>query len=156
MPGRRRGNDRLGIPGLAFTDGPRGVVIANATCFPVAMARAATFDPDLESEIGRVIGLEARAAGATYFGGVCVNLLRHPAWGRAQETYGEDPYLLGEMGAALTAGVQEHVMACVKHFALQLDGERPLLGRCARPTSAHCTRYTCRTSAGSSKPGSPA
>ena len=55
--------------------------------------------------------------GATYFGGVCVNLLRHPAWGRAQETYGEDPRLLGEMGAALTRGVQEHVLACVKHFA---------------------------------------
>ena len=102
-------------PGLTdmtsgFTDGPRGVVVGNATCFPVAMARAATFDVGLEEEIGRVIGLEARAVGATYFGGVCVNLLRHPAWGRAQETYGEDPHLLGEMGAALTRGVQEHVL----------------------------------------------
>ncbi len=110
-------NERLGIPGLAFTDGPRGVVVGNATCFPVAMARAATFDVELEAEIGRVIGLEARAVGANYFGGVCVNLLRHPAWGRAQETYGEDPHVLGEMGAALTRGVQDHVMACVKHFA---------------------------------------
>ena len=110
-------NPRLGIPGFAFADGPRGVVVGNATCFPVAMARAATFDVALEEEIGRVIGLEARAVGATYFGGVCVNLLRHPAWGRAQETYGEDPHLLGEMGAALTRGVQEHVLACVKHFA---------------------------------------
>ncbi len=110
-------NERLGIPGLAFTDGPRGVVIGNATCFPVAMARAASFDVDLEAEVGRAVGLEARAAGATYFGGVCVNLLRHPAWGRAQETYGEDPFLLGEMGAALTRGVQQRVMACVKHFA---------------------------------------
>ena len=110
-------NARLGIPGFAFTDGPRGVVIGNATCFPVAMARAATFDLELEEAIGEVIGIEARAAGATYFGGVCVNLLRHPAWGRAQETYGEDPYQLGEFGAALTRGVQRHVLACVKHFA---------------------------------------
>jgi beta-glucosidase len=110
-------NERLGIPGFAFTDGPRGVVVGNATCFPVAMARAATFDVDLEEEIGHVIGVEARAVGATFFGGVCINLLRHPAWGRAQETYGEDPHLLGEMGAALTRGVQEHVLACVKHFA---------------------------------------
>ena len=110
-------NLRLGIPGFAFTDGPRGVVVGNATCFPVAMARAATFDLELEEAIGAVIGLEARAAGATYFGGVCVNLLRHPAWGRAQETYGEDPYQLGEFGAALTRGVQQHVLACVKHFA---------------------------------------
>ena len=110
-------NTRLGIPGFAFTDGPRGVVIGNATCFPVAMARAASFDVALEEQIGDVIGLEARAAGATYFGGVCVNLLRHPAWGRAQETYGEEPYQLGEFGAALTRGVQRHVLACVKHFA---------------------------------------
>ena len=50
-------NERLGIPGFAFTDGPRGVVVGNATCFPVAMARAATFDLALEEEIGRVIGL---------------------------------------------------------------------------------------------------
>lgn len=110
-------NERLGIPGFAFTDGPRGVVVGNATCFPVAMARAATFDLELEEALGEVIGIEARAAGATYFGGVCVNLLRHPAWGRAQETYGEDPYQLGEFGAALTRGVQRHVLACVKHFA---------------------------------------
>ena len=44
-------------------------------------------------------------------------MLRHLAWGRAQETYGEDPYLVGELGAALTRGLQHSVMACVKHFA---------------------------------------
>jgi beta-glucosidase len=48
---------------------------------------------------------------------VCINVLRHPAWGRAQETYGEDPYHLGEMGAALVRGAQRHVMACAKHYA---------------------------------------
>jgi beta-glucosidase len=55
--------------------------------------------------------------GADLYGGVCVNVLRHPAWGRAQETYGEDPFHVGELGAALTRGVQRHAMACVKHFA---------------------------------------
>ncbi len=50
-------------------------------------------------------------------GAVCVNVLRHPAWGRAQETYGEDPHHVGELGAALTRGLQRHVLACVKHFA---------------------------------------
>ena len=55
--------------------------------------------------------------GATYTGAVCMNLLRHPGWGRAQETYGEDPHHVGEMAAALTRGLQEHVMACMKHFA---------------------------------------
>jgi beta-glucosidase len=49
---------------------------------------------------------------------VCMNLLRHPAWGRAQETYGEDPHHVGVMASAFVAGLQRHVMACMKHFAL--------------------------------------
>jgi beta-glucosidase len=110
-------NDRLGIPGIRFTDGPRGVVIYHSTCFPVPMARGAAWDPLLEERIGDAIGVEARSQGANFFGGVCINLLRHPAWGRAQETFGEDPYHLGEMGAALTRGVQRHIMACAKHYA---------------------------------------
>ncbi|MGH9193366.1 MAG: glycoside hydrolase family 3 protein, partial [Acidimicrobiales bacterium] len=108
---------RLGIGGIRFSDGPRGVVMGHATAFPVPMARGASFDTDLEQRIGDAIGVECRALGANLFAGVCVNLLRHPAWGRAQETYGEDSHLLGEMGAALVRGVQRHVMACVKHFA---------------------------------------
>ncbi len=109
--------DRLGVPGFAFSDGPRGVVIGPATCFPVSMARGAAWDLDLEERIGDAIGRELRAVGADLYGGVCVNILRHPAWGRAQETYGEDPFHVGELGAALTRGVQRHAMACVKHFA---------------------------------------
>lgn len=108
----------LGISPIKFTDGPRGVVMGNSTCFPVSMARGASFDRELERRIGEAIGKEARAQGANFFGGVCVNLLRHPAWGRAQETYGEDPFHVGEMGMNLAQGVQEHnVMACVKHYA---------------------------------------
>lgn len=113
------GLKRLGIPPLKFTDGPRGVVMGHSTCFPVSMARGASFNRELERRIGDVIGKEARAQGANYFGGVCINLLRHPAWGRAQETYGEDPYHLGEMGKALVEGVQAHnVIACLKHYAM--------------------------------------
>lgn len=112
-------NKRLSIPPLSFTDGPRGIVIGNATCFPVAMTRGASFDRTLEQRIGSAIGLEARASGANYFAGLCVNLLRHPAWGRAQETYGEDSFHLGSMGVALMRGVQsQHVMVCAKHFAV--------------------------------------
>lgn len=110
--------ERLGIPGFHFSDGPRGVVVGPATAFPVSMARGASFDPELEERIGDAIGRELRAVGADLYGGVCVNLLRHPAWGRAQEVYGEDPHHMGEMAAALTRGVQRHVMATVKHFAL--------------------------------------
>ena len=146
-PARCRGS---GIRGIRFSDGPRGVVLEGATTFPVTMARGATWDPELEERIGDAIGRELRALGANLFGGVCINLLRHPAWGRAQETYGEDPLHLGEMGAALVRGVQRHVMACVKHFALQLDGERALQGRRHGRRRARCTRSTCRTSSASS------
>jgi beta-glucosidase len=112
------GVERLGVSPIKFADGPRGVVMGRSTCFPVSMARGASFDRALEAQIGDAIGKEARAQDANFFGGVCVNLLRHPAWGRAQETYGEDPFLVGEMGQKLAEGVQEHnVMACVKHYA---------------------------------------
>jgi len=109
--------ERIGLAGIAFSDGPRGAVVGNSTCFPVSMARGATWDPALEERVGEAIGSELRAQGANLTGAVCVNLLRHPAWGRAQETYGEDPFHVGELGAALTRGLQRHVLACVKHFA---------------------------------------
>jgi beta-glucosidase len=113
------GNERLGIPSMRFFDGPRGMVSGEATCFPVSMARAASFDRELEYRVGEVIGKEIRANQGNYFGGVCINLLRHPAGGRAQESYGEDTYLLGQMGSSLMKGVQsQNVMACIKHYAL--------------------------------------
>ena len=109
---------RLGIPGTRFVDGPRGCVAGNATAFPVSMARGATWDVDLEERVGRAIGAEIRVQGGNFFGGVCINLPRHPAWGRIQETYSDEPYQLGELGAALTRGVQTWAMACAKHYAL--------------------------------------
>ena len=119
VPIETKGNKRLGITPIKFTDGPRGVVMGNSTCFPVSMARGASFDRDLERRVGDVMGKETRAQGGNYFAGICINLLRHPAWGRAQETYGEDPYHVGQFGVALTESVQEHnVIACPKHYAL--------------------------------------
>lgn len=116
---------RLGIPGIRFSDGARGVVIGPSTAFPVTMARAATWDPSLEEQVGLAIGLETRARGANYSASLCVNLLRHPGWGRAQECYGEDPVLTARMGSALMHGVRANVMACVKHFALNsMEDER--------------------------------
>ncbi len=109
---------RLGVPGLRFSDGPRGVVMGNSTAFPAVIARAATWDPALEEQIGRAAGAEARAQGANLFGGVCADLARHPGWGRTQESYGEDPVLVGSMAAALARGAAQHVMPCVKHFVL--------------------------------------
>ena len=109
---------RLGVPPVKFSDGPRGVVMGKSTCFPVSMARGAAFDDELEYEVGKAIAREVIAGGANLFAGICINLLRNPRWGRAQESYGEDPYLLGRMGAALTRAVQDSgVMACPKHYA---------------------------------------
>ncbi|MEV7608590.1 glycoside hydrolase family 3 C-terminal domain-containing protein [Microbacterium sp. NPDC089320] len=109
---------RLGIPGVRFADGPRGLVVDGSTCFPVAMARGATWDVELEERIGTAIGEEVREIGANFFGGVCINLPRHPAWGRIQETYSDQPVILGAMGAAAAAGVERNAMACMKHYAL--------------------------------------
>jgi len=118
-PIRGGGAWRLKVPPILFSDGPRGVVMGNSTCFPVAMARGASFDVNLEERVAEVIAKEMLSQGANYFAGICINLLRHPAWGRAQETYGEDPYLLGEMGAAAVRGIQKYgIMGCAKHFAM--------------------------------------
>jgi beta-glucosidase len=63
------------------------------------------------------MGDEMVASGHTLILAPVINILRHPAWGRSQETYGEDSYLLGRMGTAFVQGVQEYVPACAKHFA---------------------------------------
>lgn len=110
--------DRLGIPGIRFTDGPRGVALGTSTAFPAAIARAASWDTDLETRVGKAIGAEARAQGANCLGAICVNLAPAPGWGRTQESYGEDPVLLGAMGAAFHRGAAPWAMTCVKHFAL--------------------------------------
>ena len=66
-----------------------------------------------------MIATEMRANKVNLAASPCINILRHPAWGRAQETYGEDPWLLGELGlAAVQALESHHVMASPKHFAL--------------------------------------
>lgn len=112
------GNQRLGVPELKFCDGPRGIVCEKSTCFPVTMARGATFDTGLEERIGEAVAKEIRAYGGNFYGGVCINLPYNPGWGRSQEVYGEDDFHLGKMGSALVTGVQKHnVIACIKHFA---------------------------------------
>lgn len=111
-------NRRLGIRGLRFTDGPRGINLGRSTAFPVALARGASWDVELEERIGSAMGLEAWHQGANAAGSTCVNVIRHPGWGRAQETYGAASMHLGAMGAALVRGLQKHVIAVVKHYAL--------------------------------------
>jgi beta-glucosidase len=124
---RTTDNARLQIPGLGMIDGPRGVSLlaANATAFPVAMARGASWDPALEERVGEAIGAEARARGASVLLAPVLNILRHPRWGRAQETYGEDTFHLGRMGVGFIRGAQRHVIASAKHFAANsIEGTR--------------------------------
>ena len=119
-PYRAGGIEEKNILPMLFADGTRGVVCGRGkyTCFPVTSMRGASFNPELERQVGNAVAEEVLDAGGNLFGGVCVNLPYHPGWGRAQETYGEDPCLLGKMGAALVRGIQEKgVVACVKHFA---------------------------------------
>lgn len=120
---------RLGLGGLQFVDGPRGVVLkGGATTFPVPIARGASWNPQLEHQIGAAMAREARSFGANWLAAVCVNLLRHPGWGRAQETYGEDPVHVGAMGSACTRGIERHAIACIKHFVLNsIDSSRFLV-----------------------------
>ena len=117
-------NERLHIPPWVLSDGPRGARVMHqdvtaVTTFPVAMARGASWDVSLEKRIQHVIAIEMRANKVNLGATPCINILRHPAWGRAQETYGEDPWLLGEFGLATVKALESHnVMASPKHFAL--------------------------------------
>jgi len=115
------GNERVGAPGLHMLDGPRGLSAfseKNGTAFPVAMMRGATFDPELERAVGAAMAREHLSAGADVLLAPTINVLRHPLWGRAQETYSEDVHHLGAMGVAFIEGVQsEGVLASGKHYA---------------------------------------
>jgi beta-glucosidase len=122
---KQEDNTSRSIKAFYFRDGPRGVNLsANSdnksdysTAFPVAIARGAAFDDQLEFQIGQAIGDEMLASGNTMMLAPTVNILRHPAWGRAQETYGEDVFLLGRLGSAFVQGVQQYAAACAKHYA---------------------------------------
>lgn len=119
---RSLGVQHLNITNFAMRDGPRGMrsIVAGeiGTTFASAEARAAAFDLDLERRVGKFQGLDMRDAHNDLALAPVVNTLRHPRWARAQETYGEDPVLLGEMGAAYVNGMQLEgkTAACPKHF----------------------------------------
>lgn len=146
---RNEGVPRLGIPPYVWwNEALHGVARSGtATVFPQAIAMAATFTPELVERMGEVIAKEGRARhfesarhgdygtykGLTYWS-PNVNIFRDPRWGRGQETYGECPWLTGEMGAAYVRGVQgddpEHLKAAAtpKHFAVHSGPEKTRLG----------------------------
>jgi beta-glucosidase len=97
---------RLGIPILMHEEGLHGYAALDATSFPQAIALASSWDPDLLREINVVIGREIRARGVSLALSPVVDVARDPRWGRIEETFGEDPYLAGEMGVAAVEGLQ--------------------------------------------------
>ncbi|MFW5688462.1 MAG: glycoside hydrolase family 3 protein, partial [Spirochaetota bacterium] len=141
------GVERLGIPRYHWwNECLHGVARAGrATVFPQAIGMAATFDPDLMKRIAEAIADEGRAKynaavksglrgqyrGLTFWT-PNINIFRDARWGRGQETYGEDPYLAGELGASFVEGLQQEAdgylkaAACAKHYAVHSgpEGER--------------------------------
>lgn len=117
---------RLGIPILMHEEGLHGYAALDATSFPQAIALASSWDPDLLREVNVVIGREIRARGVSLALSPVVDVARDPRWGRIEETFGEDPYLAGEMGVAAVEGLQgtnkattlgsEKVFATLKHL----------------------------------------
>src|SRR4051812_13823507 len=110
---------RLGIPADFTNEGIRGLLHVKASSFPAQIAVACAWDRELVRTIGRVTGREARALGYTNVYSPILDLARDPRWGRTVETYGEDPFLVGELGFEQIRGIQENrVVSTVKHFAI--------------------------------------
>lgn len=110
---------RLNVPKIKMTDGPQGVRGPVSTYFPTGIAYAATWDPALIEEFGKVLAKETKAAGCGVILGPAVNIMRTPLNGRNFEYMGEDPFLAGTTAVAYIKGVQSQgVSATVKHFAM--------------------------------------
>ncbi|MFF1301595.1 glycoside hydrolase family 3 N-terminal domain-containing protein [Streptomyces sp. NPDC058307] len=109
---------RFAIPAMAHDECLTGFTAYGATIYPTSLAMAATFDPALIRRVGAAIGTDMAAAGVHQGLAPVVDVIRDYRWGRCEETYGEDPYLVGEMGEAYVLGLQgAGVYATLKHFA---------------------------------------
>ncbi|WP_371663346.1 glycoside hydrolase family 3 N-terminal domain-containing protein [Streptomyces sp. NBC_00280] len=121
LAGRQRqivDRSRFGIPAMGHDECLTGFTAYGATIYPTSLGMAATFDPDLIHRVGAAIGADMAEAGVHQGLAPVVDVIRDYRWGRCEETYGEDPYLVGEMGEAYVTGLQSAgVYATLKHFA---------------------------------------
>ena len=126
-----REKSRLGIPWLFMSEALHGFMSNGSTSFPQALGLAGTFDPALVRRVFDAAGDEARSAGVAQVFTPVLGIARDPRWGRTEETYGEDPYLVSRMAVAAVTGLQgdafeidkHHVMATPKHFAVHSQPE---------------------------------
>jgi beta-glucosidase len=117
---------RLSIPAFAVDEVLHGLMAQGSTTFPQAIALASTWDPELVRAVFTAVAAETRARGGNYALTPVLDLARDPRWGRTEETYGEDPYLVSRLGVAAIRGLQggqfpiddQHVIATAKHFAV--------------------------------------
>ena len=116
---------RLGIPGLFQGEALHGFMAYGSTSFPQVLGLASTWDPELVQQAFNAAADEMASSGVNTAFTPVLDLARDPRWGRTEETYGEDPYLVARMGVAAINGLQgtswtidrHHVMATMKHFA---------------------------------------
>ena len=122
---------RLGIPSLVFGEGLHGFMSYGATSFPQAIALASTWDPDFVKQVFTAVADEMASSGTNNALSPVLDVARDPRWGRTEETFGEDPYLISRMGVAAIQGFQgtgeaidrHHVMATMKHYAVHGEPE---------------------------------
>jgi beta-glucosidase len=118
-------NSRLGIPVIFHEECLHGQAAPEGTSFPQPIGLGATFDPDLVRRLFEMTAKEARVRGTHQALTPVVDVAREPRWGRVEETYGEDPYLVSRLGIAAVQGFQgdgtfknkKHIIATMKHFA---------------------------------------
>ncbi|MFF9811770.1 glycoside hydrolase family 3 protein, partial [Streptomyces coeruleorubidus] len=109
---------RFGIPAVTHEECLAGFTAWGATAYPVPLAWGATFDPDLVEEMAHRIGRDLASVGVHQGLAPVLDVVRDPRWGRVEETIGEDPYLVGTIGAAYVRGLESAgVIATLKHFA---------------------------------------
>ena len=108
---------RLGIPIITAAEGIEGILQNNCTIFPQALAQGSTFDPELIERMTSAAGQEAQVIGIHQILSPVLDLARELRWGRIEETFGEDPYLISKMGIAFVTGYQQYHITCTpKHF----------------------------------------
>ena len=108
---------RLGIPIILAEEAPHGHMAIGTTVFPTSIGLASTWDTELVEEVGRIIGTELQAQGATIGYGPVIDLAREPRWSRVEETYGEDVHLTAQMASAMVRGTSSQgVISTLKHF----------------------------------------